>query len=101
LPNRYRGLCACGEHAWAVLTDGYVTLVSLEDAHHLQGRKWRAVPRGRIVYVESTLGGGLHRVILGELVAECDTDHVHRTNLNRIGGLAFGMPSVGSFARLQ
>src|SRR5262249_22754608 len=26
---------------------------------------------------------------------------VHRTNLNRISGLAFGMPSVGSFARLQ
>ena len=26
---------------------------------------------------------------------------VHHTNLNRISGLAFGMPSVGSFARLQ
>jgi len=26
---------------------------------------------------------------------------VHRTNLNRISGLAFGMPSVGSFSRLQ
>src|SRR5262245_3922618 len=43
--DRYRGLCACGEHAWAVLTRGYVTLVSPEDAHHLRGRKWFAEPR--------------------------------------------------------
>src|SRR5215467_8421670 len=40
--DRSYGLCVCGEHAWAALTDGYVTLVSPEDAHHLQGRKWSA-----------------------------------------------------------
>src|SRR5262249_25639627 len=28
--SRYRGLCACGEHAWSVLTQGYVTVVSPE-----------------------------------------------------------------------
>ena len=36
--DRYRGLCACGEHAWSVLTMGYATLVSPEDGHLLQDR---------------------------------------------------------------
>jgi len=79
--DRYRGLCACGEHAWAVLTKGYVTFVSPEDVHHLQGRKWHASPRGRTIYAESQ-HEGLHRVILGELVAECDTDHKDHNGLN-------------------
>src|SRR5262249_343965 len=79
--DRYRGLCACGEHAWAVLTKGYVTFVSPEDVHHLQGRKWHASPRGRTIYAESQ-HEGLHRVILGKLVAECDTDHKDHNGLN-------------------
>ena len=42
-PDRYRGVCDYNEHAWAVLTRGYVTLVSPEDAYHLRGVKWHAV----------------------------------------------------------
>ena len=30
--SRYRGPCHCGEHAWGVLTSGYVTFVSPEGA---------------------------------------------------------------------
>ena len=54
-PDRYHGLCACGEMAWAVLTKGYVTFVSPEDAHHLQQRKWYAKESKskRVVYVQA------------------------------------------------
>ena len=45
--DRYRGLCHCGAHVWAILMQGYVTLVSPEDAHHLQRGKW---------YAETTTG---------------------------------------------
>jgi hypothetical protein len=77
--NRYRGLCQCGATAWAVLTKGYVTIVSPEDAWLLQERKWQANPSGGSVYA---VGRGskeqsrfaLHREILGEAVRE-ETDH--------------------------
>jgi hypothetical protein len=84
--NRYRGLCACGEHAWAVLTKGYVTFVSPEDANLLQERKW-CVSRhdGGVIYVVA--GGGkrsvrhrLHRDILGD--APGQIDHVDHGGLN-------------------
>ena len=34
--ERYRGLCVCGQHAWSVLTMGYVTIVSPEDSRLLE-----------------------------------------------------------------
>jgi len=40
--DRYRGICECGEHAWAVLTKGYVTFVSPQDAHFLSEANWYA-----------------------------------------------------------
>src|SRR5262249_1428281 len=77
--NRYRGLCHCGAHAWAVLTRGYVTLVSPEDAGLLQGRKWHATPGGNTIYAGASSVKGhsrlaLHREILGQAVRE-ETDH--------------------------
>jgi hypothetical protein len=85
--DRYRGLCVCGEHAWAVLTKGFVTFVSPEDAHHLQGRKWRAaVYAYNLIYAESS-NVGLHRKILGKAATEYidhkdhDGTNNRRTNL--------------------
>src|SRR5262249_7287141 len=78
--NRNRGLCACGEHAWAVLTKGFVTFASPEDEHFLIERKWHASPRGRIYYAESN-HLGLHRAILGD-TANGDIDHRDHDGLN-------------------
>jgi hypothetical protein len=85
--NRYRGLCACGEHAWAVLTQGFVTFVSPEDAHHLQGRKWYAQKNSRLTLIYAAAAGGkyrrvlLHRQILGD-AAGIETDHRDGDGLN-------------------
>jgi hypothetical protein len=85
LADRYRGLCACGEHAWAVLTRGYVTFVSPEDAHHLRGQKWFAKPEPQKGLVYAVRGKGrhqrLHRVILGQ-EPNCDTDHKDHVGTN-------------------
>jgi hypothetical protein len=77
--NRYRGLCHCGDHAWAVLTKGYVTLVSPEDAGLLQERKWHTTPVGSTVYARAASTKGysrlaLHREVLGQAVRQ-ETDH--------------------------
>ena len=87
--NRYRGTCACGEHAWAVLTKGFVTFVSPEDAHLLQARKWCAAPfhAGRVVYARTSgLHKGspnrwLHREILGD-VPGLEVDHQDHNGTN-------------------
>jgi hypothetical protein len=68
-----------------VLTKGYVTFVSPEDAGLLQTRKWHAKPRERIVYVEAggskgSVPAALHREILG--AASEDTDHRDHDGLN-------------------
>ena len=64
-PNRYRGLCHCGEHAWAVLTRGFVTFVSPEDVHHLQQRKWYAQENGLLTHIYAAATGGKYpRVLL-------------------------------------
>lgn len=65
--------CACGDHAWAVLTRGYVTLVSQEDAEFVGRWSWStlALPDGKLRAVrrENRRGKGafyyLHREILG------------------------------------
>jgi hypothetical protein len=86
LADQYRGLCACCEHAWAVLTKGFVTFVSPEDAHHLMAVKWQAKPNeGGLIYAVRSIGRKrrqhpLHRVILGEVPS--DTDHVDHNGLN-------------------
>jgi hypothetical protein len=89
--HRYRGLCECGLHAWAVLTRGYVTFVSPEDAHLLTTRKWHAAPNDRIVYaLASGCSNGsyyyltLHQEILGDVPS--DTDHVDHNGLNNLRG---------------
>jgi hypothetical protein len=92
--DRYRGLCACGEHAWAVLTKGYVTFVSPEDAHHLRGANWHAVRNStKRLLLYAVRGSGkrknrkrllLHRVIFGQGAGE--TDHRDHNGLNNRRG---------------
>jgi hypothetical protein len=55
----------CGDHAWAPLTHGTVTLVSPEDGHWLGFRFWNLMGAG---YAAAYIGGKnrkLHRLILG------------------------------------
>jgi hypothetical protein len=71
--DRYRGLCECGEHAWAVLTKGYVTFVSPEDAYLLGEANWHAASKTNsdLVYATKHKEGEheklirLHCVIVG------------------------------------
>ena len=87
--DRYRGLCHCGDHAWAVLTKGFVTIVSPQDARHLQGRKWCALVNttGALVYAGTTEKNKnvlLHRQILGVAVdaVGIEPDHKDHDGLN-------------------
>jgi hypothetical protein len=66
-----------------VLTRGYVTFVSPEDAHLLEVRKWQAVPRGRIVYVEGGGGGRYGRAHLHCCILTAhEIDHIDHNALN-------------------
>lgn len=70
--ERYKGLCECGDHAWCVLTLGYVTYVSPEDAPILAAKHWQVYLqppiRPRNVYAVGFDGRRkkvrLHRAIL-------------------------------------
>src|SRR5262249_52862467 len=87
--DRYRGLCACGDHAWSVLTKGFITLVSPEDAHLLQQRRWCAQRNSRrrnLVYAvakkhKQRRNIFLHRQILGD-AADVETDHKNHNGLD-------------------
>src|SRR5262245_13034690 len=87
--SRYRGPCHCGSHAWAVLTQGYVTLVSPEDAHFLKLGKWYAAKNKRSrecrfyavrCYREGEPPTRLHRAILGG--PDGQIDHKDHNGLN-------------------
>jgi hypothetical protein len=85
-PTRYRGVCECGEHAWCVLTKGFVTFVSPEDAHLLRLR-WSAKQkrRGHAIYARNTRGNQettLHGFILGT----AGGDHRDHDGLNNRRG---------------
>jgi hypothetical protein len=82
--SRNRGVCTCGDHAWAVLTKGYVTLVSPEDAGLLQERNWYAQVASGPVYAGARGGNGtvrLHRTVLnpGDGV---QIDHINHNGLD-------------------
>jgi AP2 domain len=87
--DRYRGLCHCGEHSWAVLTKGFVTFVSPEHAHLLQERKWRARRLRNTVYAfahgsERGTTLALHREVLGDALSAdvVVSDHIDHDGLN-------------------
>lgn len=76
-PHAFR--CSCGDHYWARLSRGYVTLVSQEDASLLGAYKWSAIPKPakgrtldqghqRVTAMRSIDGRGtvqLHREVMG------------------------------------
>lgn len=66
--SRSPTICACGDHAFAALTQGFVVLVSPEDAPFL-GRLWCTARTGRSVYAKQQRGRKvmllLHRVLAG------------------------------------
>jgi hypothetical protein len=77
--------CNCGNHAWAILSRGYVTMVSSQHAKLLASRRWNTLitPTGPI-YARSHPNVLLHRLILG-----CpEVDHKNRNALdNRIDNI--------------
>src|SRR5262249_42275186 len=86
--NRYRGLCHCGEHAWAVLTRGFVTFVSPEDAGVLSEANWHVISSGaRLIYAArkktERQSLRLHRVILGGQPGDVDHKDHDGTNNRR------------------
>lgn len=63
-------ICNCGDHAWKVLTRGYVTLVSIEDAHFLDEPWHTWTSRGVPTYAGYRRGNRallLHRSICPNL----------------------------------
>jgi hypothetical protein len=78
-------LCECGDHAWCPITQGFVTMVSPQDAHLLKDHFWFAVKQKRKMvnhYVRSKSGGGmLHKRIL-KVGAGLLVDHRNRNSLD-------------------
>lgn len=71
--------CHCGDHVWAPLTRGYVTLVSPMDKHHLR-EKWYPSSSGPgLIYVMRS-GKRLHRSILCS--PDYDIDHRNGNGLD-------------------
>ena len=68
-------ICQCQNHAWTALTQGYITLVSPEDAHIIQERKWTTfIGKKGGLYARTGERRFLHQVILGTKGA----DHINR-----------------------
>ena len=85
LSDRYRGLCDCGQHAWAVLTQGFVTLISPEDSHLLERVGWFASKNNKLIYVARHTDGKhahLHRLVLDN--PDGDIDHKDHNGLNNL-----------------
>lgn len=86
-------LCACGDHAFAPITGGFVTLVDPEDAHLLDAHCWhvRTDPGNSVYYVCRSRGGKtlrLHRVVMKEKDPAVFIDHRFGNGLdNRKGQL--------------
>lgn len=71
--NRGPFFCHCGDHAWAILTRGFVTLVSPTDAPLLEERWYAFVNQAGNVYAGRSFPRGqmrqrgyLHRMISGD-----------------------------------
>lgn len=77
-PARPVFFCQCGDHAWTALTRGYITLVSPEDAHLIQQRRWTALTINKGLAYARTTFEYLHRkIIQGQ-----ETDHKNRNGLD-------------------
>jgi hypothetical protein len=81
----YRGVCVCGEHAYAELTNGYVTMVEPKDAKFIQQRKWSAKIDSKSRSYVSVVGSD-NRRLAREILAVTDpcahVDHIDNNPLN-------------------
>lgn len=74
--NRYCGLCDCGDHAFTILTRGYIGLVSPQDAHHFATKSWCAHQTVTGAWsVAGTYRAKLHRVVLSMQDQHAVVDH--------------------------
>lgn len=78
--QRFAGLCNCGDHAWSVLTRGFITMVSPEDAELLASRDWHPIKPRHVVYARSG-AEYLHRAI-AKPAPGLDVDHVKGNGLD-------------------
>ena len=58
-------MCVCGDHAWAPITKGRVTLVSPEDAYLLRRQTWSSSNKGNAQGKYLGKLEKLHRIITG------------------------------------
>lgn len=84
IKDRFKGLCACGDHAWATMTKGYVVLVSPQDAALISDHCWYPLKPQRTVYATRSGGGHflyLHREILQPEIGRV-VDHLKGNGLD-------------------
>ena len=92
-------VCECGDHAWIVLTQGYVALIDPEDAQQASRYSWSAKDYGPgLVYARRgmTRPYTLHNFITGQIWL----DHINGNPLdNRRRNLRTATPSENNFNR--
>ena len=75
---RQATVCACGEHAWIVLTRGYVTFIDVEDIHLTSANPWSALKSRSKFYA-----GYRGRVFLHKKIVDYQmVDHRDANSLN-------------------
>jgi len=102
-PGAGRGSsCECGDHAWAGIGRGLVTLVSPQDAFWLDQQFWCAAGAGPKYYAMGAIKRKmvlLHRVIMSAAKGQF-VDHANRNKMdNRRSNLRFVTRSQNSINR--
>lgn len=103
-PGRPVTRCECGDHCFASLTSGFVTLTSVEDAGLLNTAKWWASRKKFSVYAKRACGDttqSLHRAILRTATGNV-VDHINGNGLdNRRQNLREATKPQNSINRLN
>lgn len=80
--DRFKGHCACGDHAWALLSAGHVTIVEPDDAHLLAANVYSYGGNGYAVRRAEGRLRCLHHDIMGKLPG-LEVDHEFHSLDNR------------------
>ncbi len=90
--------CACGNHAWNVLTRGFVTYTDVADKGVLESCSWSTLIQhgGKRIYAKTNIRGtvmSLHRMLM-QPAKGAQTDHVNSNGLdNRRDNLRKATPA--------